>query len=116
MGKQSLVKSFFSAFRGIKHTLRERNFVIQIAIGILAIALAVGLGLSREDKIIILILVAFVLATEAMNSACERMLDLITKENHPEVARIKEILAGVVLIYSVVAAVVGIWVFGNALR
>ncbi len=115
MYKQSLIHSFWSAFKGLKHQLRERNFVIQILIGVLAIALSLALSLPRNDKIVVLLLVAFVLAAEAMNSACERMLNFVTKEPSPEVARIKEMLAAAVLIYSITAAVIGIWIFGNAL-
>ncbi len=114
MDNRSLTRSFFSAFKGIKHALRERNFVIQITIGIVVISLSLALGLSRDEKIIILILTAFVLAAEAMNSACERMLNLVTREHSAEVARIKETLAGAVLIYSLAALVIGLWIFGNA--
>jgi diacylglycerol kinase (ATP) len=78
MYEQSLARSFRSAFRGIKHVLRERNFVIQTTAGILAFVFAEALNLDRGDKIVIVILVGFVLASEAMNSACERMLDFIT--------------------------------------
>jgi diacylglycerol kinase len=113
--KQNLLRSFFSAFRGIKHELRGRNFVILVTAGIMALSLSLALKLPRNDKIIIMILVAFVLASEAINSACERMLDLYTKEHNIEVARIKEILAGAVLIYSVTAFIIGIWIFGNAI-
>ncbi len=115
MNNNNLIRSFFSAFKGIKHALRQRNFVIQIMIGVVAVALSLALGLSRSDKIIILILIAFVLATETMNSACERLLNLVTREHNAEVARVKETLAGAVLIYSVAALIIGLWIFGNAL-
>lgn len=115
MKNQNLLNSFFSAFRGIKHALRERNFVIQIMLGVVAMSLALALELTRDEKIIIIMLIAFVLATEALNSACERILNLVTKEHNAEVARIKEILSSAVLIYSVAALIIGIWIFGNAL-
>ena len=114
MAKQTLARSFFNAFRGIKHTLRDRNFVITIMAGIGAVSLSLALGLERGEKIIILMLTAFVLAAEAMNTACERMLDIVTTQHHPEVARIKDIFAGAVLIYSVAAFIIGFWIFGNA--
>jgi diacylglycerol kinase len=114
--KQSLMQSFWNAFRGIKHELRERNFVIQIMIGIAVIALSLGLDVPEGDKMILLILIAFVLVAEIINSACERMLNLITRDHNAEVARIKDMLAGAVLIYSATAFVIGVWIFGNALR
>lgn len=114
--KQSLGRSFNSAWKGWRHVLTERNFVIQILVGLAAVFLSIMLDLSREDKMIVLLLCAFVLSAEAMNSACERILDLVVKEHHPEVARIKETLAGAVLIYSLVAAVIGIWIFWQAFQ
>ena len=113
--KQTVAESFWSAFRGIKHVMRERNFIVQIVAAVAVIALALALNLPRNDSIIIIILIAFVLASEAMNSACEQMLDFVTKEHNHEVARIKDILAGAVLIYSATAFVIGVWIFGNAL-
>lgn len=113
--KQTISESFFNAFRGIKHELRERNFIILIFCAGIAIALSLALDLARDEKIIILILIGFVLAAEIMNSACERILNLLVTEQHPEVARIKDMLAGSVLIYSGLAFIIGCWIFGNAL-
>ena len=96
--------------------MRERNFVIQIMIGIAVIALSLGLDVPEGDKMILLILIAFVLVGEIINSACERILNLVTRDHNAEVARIKDMLAGSVLIYSATAFVIGIWIFGNALR
>lgn len=116
MFRQSFFKSFVSAIKGILHVLGERNFFIQSAIGLFALLLAVALRLNFLEFTLIIVLIAFILATEAMNSSCERMLDLFTKEKNDEVARIKETLAGSVLIYSFAALVIGIIIFSHALR
>ena len=50
-----------------------------------------------------------------MNSACERMMNFVTREHSKEVAHIKEILAAAVLIYSLVAVIAGLLIFGKAL-
>lgn len=113
--KQTLVASFRSAFRGIGHQLKERNFIIQITIGVVVCILSFILALTVVELMVIALLFAFVLSTEAVNSACERMLDFITTEQHPEVGRIKEVLAASVLINSIIAALIGILIFGNAI-
>ena len=115
MKNQNFVESLISALKGLGHVLRERNFIIQIIVGVFVFSFALALGLRAEDKIIILILTSFVLATEAMNSACERIMDFITVEHNKEVAHIKEILAAAVLIYSIVAVIVGFMIFGKVL-
>lgn len=112
---RNIIHSFISAFKGIGHVLSERNFLIGTFAGILAFYSSIVFGLSRNEKIIILLLTGFVLATEAINSACERILNFITREHNKEVAHIKEILAGAVLIYAITAAIIGIWIFGHAL-
>ena len=116
MRRQNLAHSFKSAIKGIRHQLGERNFLIQTLIGAIAIIATLSLNLSEGDKIIVLILVAFVLSAEAMNSACERMLDIFTEEHHLEVGKIKDILAGSVLIYSAVALTVGLLIVRHALK
>ncbi|MBI5220215.1 MAG: diacylglycerol kinase family protein [Candidatus Liptonbacteria bacterium] len=113
---QSLGQSFQSALRGLRYVLRERNFVLQICAAVIAVGLSFALDLPRVDKIIILILCAFVLSAEVMNSACERILNLVTREHNPEVARVKETLAGAVLIYSLAAFIIGFWIFSHALN
>lgn len=108
-------KSFRYALQGIVIAGKERNFVIQLVIGVAAIALAVILKLSSIEKIIVVILVALVLASEAMNSAMERLLDFVSQKRIEEIREVKDLMAGAVLILSLAALVVGIWIFGNAL-
>ena len=116
MRRRTFIKSFHDAIKGIKHQLHERNFLIQTIIGVIAVLAALSLNLSESDKILVLMLAAFVLSSEAMNSACERMLDIFTEEHHPEVGKIKEILAGSVLIYSTVAFIVGLLILSHAVK
>lgn len=115
MKHQTFIGSLINAFKGLGHVLSERNFIIQVVVGFFVFSLGLAIGLPSEDKIIILIMISFVLATEAMNSACERIMDFVTREHSREVAHIKEILAAAVLIYSIVAVIVGLWIFGKAI-
>ena len=113
--QQSLAKSFLSAFRGVKHAAEERNFVIQSIIGLAAISLAFILNLSLTEKAVVIIFTALVLVIEIINSAFEKILDKIIKEKNPEVARIKELMAAAVFIFSIAAFFLGLWIFGYAI-
>lgn len=113
--QQSFKESFLSAFKGIKHALKERNFRIQAVIGAAAIALAFILKLAFEEKVVIIILAALVLMAETINSAFEKLLDAIIKERSQEAARVKELMAAAVFIFCVVALILGLWIFGRAI-
>jgi len=111
----SLVKSFTNAFRGIRYAFGERSFVVQVIIGFLAMVLAFILGLSFVEKVVIVIFSALVLVVEIINTAFERTLDKICPEQNQEIARIKDLSAAAVLIFSVAAFLVGLWIFGRAI-
>ncbi|MDP2934160.1 MAG: diacylglycerol kinase [bacterium] len=111
----SLIKSFLSAFRGIKHALGERNFFIQVVIGSLAITLAFILELSFVERAVIIVFSVLVLVVEIINTAFEKLLDKIIKEENPEIAKIKELMAAAVLIFSAAAFLIGLWIFGRAI-
>lgn len=109
---QNLWESFGSAFRGLRHAAKERNFALQLAIGAVAIMLAFVLDLSTSEEIAVLVVCALVLGAEMVNSSLERALDIIHKEHSEEVAHIKEILAGAVLLFAILSVVVGLLIFG----
>ena len=114
-GKQTLISSFQSAGRGLGHALNERNFAIQLVIGIMANGLAFSLGLSWIDKVVIIILTTLVLGVEMLNSAFEELLDMVVEYHHPAVGKIKELMAAAVLLFSIAAFIIGVWIFSRAL-
>ena len=112
---RKFIKSFKYALMGLGVAATERNFIIQLIIGAAAIIFSFVLGLPFIERIIILLCVALVLASEAMNSAIERLLDFVSQERIEEIREVKDLMAGAVLIFSVSAFVIGIFIFGKAL-
>ena len=112
---QTLRESFKSAFRGLTHAIGERNFRVQLAVGIIAIALAFILDIPTVEQMLVIVLTALVLGAELLNSAFEIFLDFMIKEHNAEVAKTKELLSAAVLIFSIAALVLGLWIFGKAL-
>ena len=111
----SLVKSFVNAFRGVKYALRERSFFIQTIVGFFAIILAFILNLPFAETAVIIVLSFLVLVAEILNTVIEKTLDVVSKEQNPEIAKIKDLVAAGVLIFSVAAFLIGLWVFGRAI-
>lgn len=90
--------------------MKERNFVIQLCVGIFAICFAFVFDIPFIEKIIIIILTTLVLGAEIINTAIEELLDFVSKERRPEIARIKDITAAFVLLFCVSAAIIGFWI------
>lgn len=111
-GKRKFSKSMKHALDGISYvTMHERNFKIEIILGILAIVLGILLKVSRFEWLILIITISLVLCFEIINTAIERCVDLITKD-YKELARVtKDVSAAAVLVMSMFAVVVGILIF-----
>ncbi len=109
---KKLVRSFKCAFAGLWYLIKyERNFKVHLAIFALVMIAAGIFKFSYFEFIIILIVSGMVLATEAVNSGFEIILDLIYPEHNGKSKIIKDILAGAVLVTAIIAAVVGVLIF-----
>ena len=111
----SLGSSFLNAFRGVKYALRERSFFIQVIFGFLATVLAFVLELSFAETAVVIIFSVLVLVAEVLNTVIEKSLDVISKEQNSEIGKIKDLSAAGVLIFSVAALLVGLWIFIRAI-
>ncbi len=112
----TLLDSFNYAFEGIIHVLRtQRNLRIHFVIAIVVIGAAGAVGVGRDDLILLLMAIAFVLVAEMVNSAIEGAIDVSTTSFDPNAKLAKDIAAGAVLISAVTAIAVGYLVFAHAI-
>ena len=58
-----------------------------------------------------MICIAIVLCLEMVNSAIEQLCNMVTKEFHPSIGKIKDISAGAVLLASILSFVIGCFIF-----
>jgi len=107
-----LFHSFMYASRGIINLLRsEQNARIHLVYAIVVGTLAYIFSISRLEAIILFFAVVLVIAMEVINTAMEKMLDIVKPESSKSVEFIKDSMAGAVLIASIIALVVTILVF-----
>lgn len=107
-----LLKSFKYAFKGLVRTYREeQNLKIQSVAGFLAIGLGLYLQISRYDWIMLIFIVALVILMELANSAVERVTDVLKPRINTYVKEIKDIMAAVVMLASLVSIIVGVLIF-----
>ena len=104
--------SFHYAFSGIMYAAKTQpNMRIHLVIAAIVLGATVALKLDRFYVIAIVILIAFVLALELVNTAVEAVVDLLTVAHHPLAKTAKDASAGAVLVGTVAAVVVGYLTF-----
>lgn len=103
---------FVHAGRGLAAALQgETNLKVMLAGAVVAVGLGVYRQLDRLEWAAIMLCIGLVISLELANTALERLLDVIHPEHDPRIGRVKDILAGAVLVAAVAAAVVGVLVF-----
>lgn len=110
--QQSILKALGNAFNGMRYFfLHERNGKIQLCVAAAVVGLAVGLGVSTTDWIALLLCIAMVLSLEMLNSALEKLCDLVQEDFHPIIKIVKDVAAAAVLVASIMAIAIGCIVF-----
>jgi diacylglycerol kinase len=105
-------KVFAAAINGIIHSFNtEGNFKIQLAAMIFAILLSSVFNISKTEWLVIILCCMIVLSLELMNTAIEKLCDMISKDFHPVIKIVKDTAAGAVLVSSIGSAVAGIIIF-----
>jgi len=106
------LKAFIYAFNGLVVFFRhERNGKIQSAVAALALVLCWWLKVSRTELIIVLMCVAAVLSLEMLNSAMEKLCNLVHPTYHPAIKTIKDIAAAAVLWTAIFSTIIGVIIF-----
>ncbi len=109
-------RSFVYAFRGIGALfVHEHNARIHLAVAAAVVAMGLFLGVSPGEWALLALTMGCVLCAEAMNSGIEAVADALHPEEHPLIARAKDVAAGGVLLMAGAAAIVGLLVLGPPL-
>ena len=104
--------SFRYAFNGIWLLIRyEHNAWIHCFAAVCAILAGAYFHLSQGEWIAVLIVIGGVFSAEAVNTAIESMADFISPGYHETIKKVKDVAAGAVLIWAIIAAVVGCIIF-----
>ena len=108
---KKIIRSFGYAFKGIKYCLPGTNFKVQLLVGILVFIAGFLFKVSATEWIVLIICSVMVLSLEMLNTAIEKMCDLVSTDFHPQIEIIKDVAAGAVLICSIGSAIVGLIIF-----
>lgn len=109
---KKFLKSFGFALEGIlKFFLYERNARIQLVVAIIVIILGAAFNISQNEWLVIIFSIAFVLSLEMINSAIEKLCDLVSRDFHPCIKKIKDTTAGAVLVSAFFSLIAGLIIF-----
>jgi len=107
-----LLDSFRYASAGLRYLFTtQRNARIQAGVGGIALLLGATLRISRTEWAILVLLIALVLVLEALNSAIEATVNLVTSEYHPLAKIAKDVAAGAVWLLALASVVIGAIIF-----
>ncbi|WP_219836306.1 diacylglycerol kinase family protein [Paenibacillus sp. R14(2021)] len=107
------LRSMSFAWDGIRRTVQtQRNMRIHAVAAVIVNAAGLLLGLTRMEWVSILIVQGLVLAAELVNTAVEHIVDLTSPERNALAKSAKDAAAGAVLMTAIMAAIVGLIVFG----
>jgi diacylglycerol kinase len=107
------IKSVPHAFRGIISLIKnDNNFRIHLLAVVVVIIAGTLIQLTETEWLAVIITMGIVLALEAMNTAVETIIDLVSPEYHDLAKKAKDVAAGAVLLFVFAAlgvAVVILW-------
>src|SRR4051812_13696248 len=92
-------QSFKYAVSGLIQALgKERNLQLQALLGIAVVMAAVYFRVNKNDWFILGLCCTLVISLELVNSAVEKLCDLVKPEQHSGIGYIKDVMAAAVLV------------------
>jgi diacylglycerol kinase (ATP) len=106
------LESFRHAFNGIKTLLSgEANARIHSIATVAVVTAGLLLDITSTEWIAVVIAIGAVFAAEALNTAIERLSDIVSPGYHETIKQVKDLSAGAVLFMSIAAAITGAIIF-----
>ncbi|HSN08016.1 MAG TPA: diacylglycerol kinase family protein [Hanamia sp.] len=107
-----VIKSFGWAFNGLKDCiLHEKNFRIQYILALLVVIAGIFFSLSATEWMIILLCFSVVLSFEIINSAIEKLCDLVSPDFNLTIKKVKDMSASAVLLSAIISLIIGCIIF-----
>jgi diacylglycerol kinase (ATP) len=110
------IRSFVFAWRGLGVLLHTQpNARIHAAASLLAFALGVWLQVTLADWLWLIVAMALVWISEAVNTALEFLADAAVPDSNPLIGQAKDVSAAGVLLAAIAAAAIGCIILGRPL-
>jgi diacylglycerol kinase len=107
-----LIKSFSYACKGLYKVFREeQNLRVQSFAALIVLIFGFIFRISHIEWLILIFAIALVILMEVVNSALERVTDVLKPRIDSYVKEIKDIMAAAVMLASITAVIIGALVF-----
>ncbi len=108
--KYNFFKNSSYALKGLADIIKnETSFKIELALLLPIIVIIYLLDIGSIEKVLLFISYFFILIAEAVNSAIERVVDLVTLEHHEMAGRAKDVGSAIVFL-SIIQAIF-VWLY-----
>ena len=106
------MKFFLYALAGIVEAIKtERNVKIHLLATVIVIILGLYYKVSVVEWTILLLCIGSVISLEMLNTAIEKLCDLVMPEYNEVIKKVKDIAAGAVLFISIISFIIGCFIF-----
>lgn len=109
----SFKESFTYAFNGFKFALSEKHFKIHLLAALLVTAAGFYFHITQTEWLICILLFALVISLEIVNTAIERLVDMVSPEQNPKAGTVKDLAASAVLVAAIAAVVCAVIIFAK---
>jgi diacylglycerol kinase len=114
------MKKFLLSVRNASGGIRyawatERNIKIHLFVFMFALSAAFFLEISRIEFLLLLAISALTISLELANTAVEHLADKVSPEYDIQIGLVKDLMAGAVLVSSVFAIIIGLFIFAEPL-
>ena len=111
-GLKKCVNSFKYPMSGLRYAYKnEQNLAVDVGVALLLLIFGFIFKINKYEWAILVLTIGLVISCELMNTAIEAVVDLVTEEYHPLAKVAKDTAAAAVLIFALVAVVVGLIIF-----
>ena len=111
-GIQKYVKSFGYAFAGVADLVRGQfHAKVHLAATVVVVVFGFFFRISAVEWCLVALAIGSVIAAEALNTAVEYIVDMVSPEYHPLAGKAKDVAAGAVLLVAAAAACVAVIIF-----
>ncbi|MFB6465770.1 diacylglycerol kinase family protein [Cytobacillus sp. Hz8] len=109
---RTVISTFQHATCGILLAIKkERNMKIHVFFALAVICLGWWTSLTKIEWLFVIFAIGGMISLELLNTAIERVVDLVTEEFHPLAKQAKDIAAGAVFAYAILSVIVGLLIF-----
>jgi diacylglycerol kinase (ATP) len=111
-----LLRATVNTWNGLIAAARsETAFRQEVAVLALAVPIAFLIGSAAWKPMILIAVVVFVLVVELLNTAIEKLADLVTPSHDPRIGRIKDMGSAAVALAILIAGLVWLLALGERL-